>query len=145
MSVFPGHCNCRASQLSATTQPLPELQASRPALPSIASPPSNSSSLSQMPPSLSSQNRTVHGRKRTISDILKKGKQKAPHLVSWDKNIVCLPEDYCGNNRVTYIYTSIIVLSLLLSPTIYALYGAVYCATSNYIQSCVIRWDSNHC
>jgi hypothetical protein len=56
-----------------------------------------------MPPSLSLQNQTVRGRKRPFSDILKKGKEKAPRVVSWDKNIVCLPEDYCRNSRIISI------------------------------------------
>ena len=100
VSDLSGHYNCRVSQLSVPTRPLPQLQVSRPALPSTASQLPHSSSLSQMPPSLSSQNRTVYGRKRLTSDISRKGKEKAPRLVSWDKNIVCLPEDFCGNGRI---------------------------------------------
>ena len=100
MSDLSGHYNCRVSQLSVPTRPLPQLQVSRPALPSTASQLPHSSSLSQMPPSLSSQNRTVYGRKRLTSDISRKGKEIAPRLVSWDKNIVCLPEDFCGNGRI---------------------------------------------
>ena len=53
-----------------------------------------------MPPSLSSQNWQVYGRKWPLPDISSKGKEKVPQLVSWDKNILCLREDYCGNSRI---------------------------------------------
>ena len=53
-----------------------------------------------MPPSLSSQNWQIYGRKWPLPDISSKGKKKVPQLVSWDKNILCLLEDYCGNSRI---------------------------------------------
>ena len=85
--------------VSSGSQSIP--QASRPSLPSTVSiiPSSHSNPL---PATLASQNLPSGraGKRRPFSH--KKGKEKAPRLVTWDRSIVCLPQGYgaCGNSRV---------------------------------------------
>jgi hypothetical protein len=54
---------------------------------------------------LSSQNLSSIGRKRSRAFSHKKGKAKVARLVTWDRNIVCIPKDYGvhGNSRVIAI------------------------------------------
>ena len=79
----------------------PTLPTSRPRLPSTI-PPTSDSNTNPLPITLSTQNRPSVLRNRPLSQR-KFGKEKVPRLITWDRNIVCLPKNYHGkggNRRV---------------------------------------------